>query len=159
MRFGGEGCWWWFFTCYCCFAYFLTQLVVHLWKLDNDPERTKNISNPMMYSFFIFFFFIFHSNSTVSAHLSSKIWICRLCKLLFLSLYTLTSERKKNDFYLSNFISTNFLQLSLSAAELKMFCGDDGNFSAHPLPSHRWGPKAPCKKWRKIIRYYFSGTT
>lgn len=80
-------------------------------------------------------------------------------KLLYLSLYTLTSERKKK--WLYSIVSPPiFHKLSLSVAELKMFCGDDGSFfCTSPFLSHRWRPKALCKKWRKILRHYFSGTT
>lgn len=120
--------------------------VLHLWKLENNWERTKNISNPKTYSFFISFFFIFHSKSAISVYLSSRVWIFRLCKLLFLSLYTLTLK-EKNDFYLSNCISTNFLYLKLSpsAAESKMFCRDDSSFCSSPFLSHRCGSNVLCK--------------
>lgn len=79
-----------FFYLLLLFCLLSNTFFLPLWKLKNYLIRAKN-SNPVMCSFFTVC--VSHSVKS-SAYLSCKVCIFRLCRLLFLSLHTLTSERK-----------------------------------------------------------------
>lgn len=106
--------------------------VFHLWKLRNNPERTKNISNHIMCSFFILFCFIFYPKSMVSAYLASMVVILGFRKCCFW-VYILKVLKEQIAFIYPIVYPLTFCNLTCHLELLSPKCsvGDDSRFSHH----------------------------